>query len=56
MCQLDQLPGVIWTANADMTNEFGTTCRRLEAPLPGSGSASVLRIANLLRRLLEVPL
>jgi hypothetical protein len=39
-----------------MTSAIGITCRRLERPLPGSGTASVLRIGNLLRRLLEFPL
>jgi hypothetical protein len=43
-------------ASADMTNAVGITCRRIEKPLPGSGSSSLLRISNLLRKLLEFPL
>lgn len=43
-------------ANGDMTNAIGITCRRIEKPLPGSGSSSLLRLGNLLRKLLEIPL
>jgi hypothetical protein len=36
-----------------MTDAIGISCRRLEAPLPGSGTSSLLRIGRLLLRLLE---
>jgi len=38
-----------------MTSSIGITCRRLAKPLPGSGTSSVLRISNLLSKLLEFP-
>lgn len=56
MCEWEQLPGVVWMANSDMTNAAGVSCRRIEKPLPGSGTSSLLRISRLLQRLLEFPL
>jgi hypothetical protein len=32
------------------------TCRRLEKPLPGSGTSSQIRILRLLQKLLEFPI
>jgi len=55
VCQWDQFPGVVWMASSDMTSLIGITCRRLQKPLPGSGTSSLLRIANLLRKLGEFP-
>jgi hypothetical protein len=37
-----------------MTSGVGISCSRLQKPLPGSGSASVLRIGRLLQKLLEL--
>jgi hypothetical protein len=39
-----------------MTSGIGISCRRIESPLPGSGDSSLLRIGNLLRKLLDFPL
>jgi hypothetical protein len=55
VCQWDAFPGIVWIASGDMTSGIGITCRRLEKPLPGSGSSSLLRIGRLLTKLLEFP-
>lgn len=56
VCQYAQFPGILFSTGSDQTGLLpGLTCKRLEAPLPGSGLSQWFTFNKILRLIESLP-